>query len=53
MGIVDPLGEHRVLDLLDELVLLEVVGHGVGGHVKEDKVLLLRGEDALRHGSEM
>ena len=49
MGVVDPLCEHGLLDLLDEAVLLDAVGDWVGRHVEEQEVLLLRGEDALLH----
>ena len=35
VGIVDPLGEDRVLDLLDQLVLLQVVSDGMSCHVEQ------------------
>ena len=39
VGIVDPFAEDWFLNLLDQFVLLDIVGDGVGGHVKQEKVL--------------
>ena len=39
--VVDPLGQHALLHLLDQLRLLHVVRHRVGGHVEQQEVLLL------------
>jgi len=43
--IIDPFTEDGLLNLLHQPRLLEVVGDGVGRHVKEKKVLLLGGEN--------
>lgn len=45
MRIIDPFTEDGLLNLLHQPRLLEVVGDGVGRHVKEKKVLLLGGEN--------
>lgn len=39
--VVHPLGEHTLLNLLDQLRLLHIVCHWVGGHIKKQEVLLL------------
>ena len=47
--VVHPLGEHALLHLLDQLGLLHVVRHRVGGHVKQQEVLLLCRQHTLLH----
>ena len=47
--VVHPLGEHALLHLLDQLGLLHVVRHRVGGHVKQQEVLLLCGQHTFFH----
>ena len=47
--VVHPLGEHALLHLLDQLGLLHVVRHRVGGHVKQQEVLLLCRQHTLFH----
>ena len=45
--VVHPLGQHALLHLLDQLRLLHVVRHRVGGHVEQQEVLLLCCQDTL------
>lgn len=47
VGVVDPLGQHGVLDFLHQFGLGGGVCERVGGHVEEQEVLLLGGEDTL------
>ena len=45
--VVHPLGQHALLHLLDQLCLLHVVRDRVGGHVKQQEVLLLCRQHSL------
>ena len=47
VGVIYPFGEHALLNLLDQLCLLHVVCHWVGGHVKQQEVLLLCRQHSL------
>lgn len=47
--VIHPLGEHTFLNFLDQLRLLHVVRHWVGGHVEQQEVLFLCGQHTLFH----
>lgn len=49
VGVVDPPVEEALLKPFHQPLLLRGVGDRVGGHVEEEEVLLLGGQDALLH----
>ena len=49
VGVIYPFGEHALLNLLDQLCLLHVVCHWVGGHVKQQEVLFLGCQHTFLH----
>lgn len=42
-----PFGEHGVLHALDQFILDVLIDEGMGRHVEEQEVLLLRGQNAF------
>ena len=49
MRVVHPFAEDSVLNFSDQFVFLDIVSDGVGGHVKQEEILLLCGQDSLLH----
>lgn len=47
MRVIYPLVQYGLLDLLDKALLDVVVSQRMCGHIKQQKVLLLSGEDAF------
>jgi len=45
--VIDPLGQHGILHFLDQPALDAAICHRVGGHVEEQKVLLLCSQHTL------
>ena len=47
--VIHPLGQHALLDLLDQLGLLHIVSHRMSGHVKQQEVLFLCCQHTFLH----